>query len=217
MTARTLDTSPGVPDLDTVARTNSASVPAGGDNADALPPELRRSRTPDLNGGDGQQRGRSSIRNYIRELSKVRFWLSKWIVAGIVAGCVLVIGLALLLTRNVDFDTFLNYFALGLLLFVVVTLFYGIIAIHDVPYEISVHRDHPHQDAIHAAGWVSLFTLHAIWPFLWIWAMLYRPERGWGFSDAKAPDGEAKSSAAAIEKIERRMAELESRMNTEIR
>ena len=25
-------------------------------------------------------------------------------------------------------------------------------------------RDHPHQDAIHVAGWVSLFTLHAIWP-----------------------------------------------------
>jgi Protein of unknown function (DUF3302) len=217
MTARTLDTSPGVPDLDTVARTNSASVPAGGDNANALPPELLRSRAPDRNEDDGQPRGRSSIRDYIRELSKVRFWLSKWIVAGIVAGCVLVIGLALLLTRNVDFDTFLNYFALGLLLFVVVTLFYGIIAIHDVPYEIAVHRDHPHQDAIHAAGWVSLFTLHAIWPFLWIWAMLYRPERGWGFSDAKAPEGEAKSSAAAIEKIERRMAELESRMNTEIR
>jgi hypothetical protein len=27
---------------------------------------------------------------------------------------------------------------------------------------------------------VSLFTLHVIWPFLWIWATLYRPERGWG-------------------------------------
>ena len=29
--------------------------------------------------------------------------------------------------------------------------------------------------------WVSLFTLHVLWPFLWIWATLYRPERGWGF------------------------------------
>ena len=79
-------------------------------------------------------------------------------------------------------DPFLNYFALGLLIFVVVVLFYGIIAIHDIPLQIAKTRDHPHQDAIHAAGWVSLFTLHALWPFLWIWAMAYRPDRGWGFS-----------------------------------
>jgi hypothetical protein len=66
---------------------------------------------------------------------------------------------------------FLDYFALGLLVFVFVVIFYGIIAIHDIPYEVAKHRNHPHQDAIHAAGWVSLFTLHALWPFLWIWAM----------------------------------------------
>jgi hypothetical protein len=75
----------------------------------------------------------------------------------------------------------LDYFALGLLIFVAVVLFYGIIAIHDIPYEMAKHRDHPQQDAIHVAGWISLFTLHAIWPFLWIWATLYRPDRGWGF------------------------------------
>ncbi len=82
-------------------------------------------------------------------------------------------------------DPFLNYFALFLLVFVVVVLFYGIIAIHDIPAKIAESRDHPHQDAIHAAGWVSLFTrwlvgrpifrtttsAHALWPFLWIWAM----------------------------------------------
>ncbi|MGF1773336.1 DUF3302 domain-containing protein [Vibrio wakamikoensis] len=76
---------------------------------------------------------------------------------------------------------FLDYFALGLLVFVALILFYGIIVIHDIPYEIAKERDHPHQDAIHVAGWVSLFTLHAIWPFLWIWATLWRNERGWGF------------------------------------
>ena len=86
-------------------------------------------------------------------------------------------------------DPFLNYFALFLLVFVVVVLFYGIIAIHDIPAKIAESRDHPHQDAIHAAGWVSLFTLHALWPFLWIWAMAYRPERGWGISHQSAADG----------------------------
>ncbi|SHI25062.1 DUF3302 domain-containing protein [Ferrimonas marina] len=94
---------------------------------------------------------------------------------------------------------FLDYFALGLLVFVALVLFYGIIAIHDIPYEIAKHRDHPHQDAIHVAGWISLFTLHAIWPFLWIWATLYRPERGWGFVKRQ-------------EALEQQEAELESDM-----
>ncbi len=61
---------------------------------------------------------------------------------------------------------FLDYFALGVLVFVVVTLFYAVIAIHDIPHLMAKARSHPHQDAIHVAGWVSLFTLHAIWPFL---------------------------------------------------
>jgi uncharacterized protein DUF3302 len=121
------------------------------------------------------------FRDYIRRLSQTRFWISKWVVATAVLIVVLVSGVFFLLRQNIDFDTFLNYFALGLLIFVIITLFYGIIAIHDVPYEIAKARDHPHQDAIHAPGWVSLFTLHVLWPFLWIWAMLYRPDRGWCF------------------------------------
>ncbi|MCU8038977.1 DUF3302 domain-containing protein [Shewanella oncorhynchi] len=77
---------------------------------------------------------------------------------------------------------FLDYFALGILFFVIIIIFYGVIAIHDIPYEIAKKRNHPQQDALHIAGWVSLFTLHAIWPFLWIWATLYREDRGWGFN-----------------------------------
>ncbi|KFB87974.1 membrane protein [Serratia grimesii] len=84
---------------------------------------------------------------------------------------------------------FLNYFALGVLVAVFLILFYGVIIIHDIPYLLAKKRQHPHQDAIHVAGWVSLFTLHAIWPLLWIWATLYRPERGWGMSEkAEQPD-----------------------------
>lgn len=83
----------------------------------------------------------------------------------------------------------LSYVALFLLIFVVLVLFYGVIAIHDIPYEIAKHRNHPHQDAIHVAGWVSLFTLHAIWPFLWIWATIYRPDRGWGIGQPNERQG----------------------------
>ena len=95
----------------------------------------------------------------------------------------------------------LEYVALGFLIFASVTVFYGIIAIHDIPYEISVHREHPHQDAIHYAGWVSLFTLHAIWPFLWIWATLYRKDRGWGFKQGQG-DELTLELAALSERVE---------------
>jgi hypothetical protein len=111
-------------------------------------------------------------------------------------------------------DPFLNYFALFLLLFVVVVMFYGIIAIHDIPYLLAKSRQHPHQDAIHAAGWVSLFTLHVLWPFLWIWAMTYRPDRGWGFSSGP-PDSATATGSSEIEALQRRVAELEARAGME--
>ncbi len=94
---------------------------------------------------------------------------------------------------------FLNYFSLFLLFFVVVVLFYGIIAIHDIPYKIAQKRNHPHQDAIEAAGWVSLFMLHVLWPFLWIWAMTYREERGWGFHSNTSGTDEDKQTLAQLE------------------
>lgn len=106
-------------------------------------------------------------------------------------------------------DPFLNDFALGLLIFVVVAVFYGIIAIHDVPARIAKARHHPHEDAIHAAGWVSLFMLHVLWPFLWIWAMAYKPERGWGFSKEHAAPP-LSPSESDLEELRRRIAELEN-------
>ena len=105
----------------------------------------------------------------------------------------------------------LDYVALGILVFATVTVFYGIIAIHDIPYEIAKHRNHPQQDAIHIAGWVSLLTLHVLWPFLWIWASLYREDRGWGFSsnvNASSDDlrSQLNSIKAQLEMIESRIA-----------
>jgi hypothetical protein len=88
----------------------------------------------------------------------------------------------------------LDYIALGILIFAFITVFYGIIVIHDIPYEIAVHRNHPHQDAIHYAGWISLFTIGAIWPFLWIWSTLYRDDRGWGFKAEQEAIAQAESA-----------------------
>jgi hypothetical protein len=70
----------------------------------------------------------------------------------------------------------LDYLALGILIFTAISLLFGAIAIVDIPHKIAIERNHPHQDAIYYAGWVSLFTLHAIWPLLWIWSAVYREE-----------------------------------------
>ncbi len=98
----------------------------------------------------------------------------------------------------------LEYVGLVIFILVVLILFYGIIVIHDIPYEIAKARNHPHQDVLHVAGWVSLFTLHALWPFLWIWAMLYREDRGWGMGHSGATDLGNRLSA-----VEARLANLE--------
>lgn len=107
---------------------------------------------------------------------------------------------------------FLSYFALGIIFFVILVLAYGMIAIHDIPYHIAQKRNHPHQDAIHTAGWVSLFTLHAIWPFLWIWATSYHPEGGYAgrpVSKSPKPDGEIVDPNERIARLEARLAEIE--------
>ena len=104
----------------------------------------------------------------------------------------------------------LDYLALGILIFVGITMFYGIIAIHDIPYEIAKHRNHPQQDAIHVAGWISLFTLHVLWPFLWIWATLYREDRGWGFVDGGSSNDTVQQLEKQVSDLTQRLAALEA-------
>ncbi|MFP3977675.1 MULTISPECIES: DUF3302 domain-containing protein [Marinobacter] len=112
----------------------------------------------------------------------------------------------------------LDYIALGILIFAAITVFYGIIVIHDIPYDIAEKRHHPHADAIHVAGWISLLTLHVIWPFLWIWATLYREDRGWGFNKRAAvaqadPETEAASTTdASIAGLKAQVSELSAQV-----
>ena len=109
----------------------------------------------------------------------------------------------------------LDYIALFILLFAAITLFYGVIVIHDIPYDIAKHRNHPHQDAIHYAGWVSLFTLHVLWPFLWIWATLYREDRGWGFDDDQSPKEHILHLENQVSELKQRLDALEQLAVTE--
>jgi len=98
---------------------------------------------------------------------------------------------------------FLDYFALIAMIIVFLILVYAAIYIHDIPYEMAKKRNHPHQDAIHVGGWLSLFTLHAIWPLLWIWATLYKPETGYGFSA---------SASADVIKLQKTIIDLQNRI-----
>ena len=100
----------------------------------------------------------------------------------------------------------LDYIALGILIAIVALIVYGLIAVWGIPYEIAKARNHPHQDAIGAATWVSLFTLGALWPLLWIWAMTYRPQQGGGVPKEAA----RRDLAVTIAGLESRIAALEN-------
>jgi hypothetical protein len=71
---------------------------------------------------------------------------------------------------------FLSYLALFILIMVIVVVVYVFIWLHDFPYRVAKKRNHPNLHAIHIGCWLSLFTLHALWPFLFIWALVGRPQ-----------------------------------------
>jgi hypothetical protein len=71
---------------------------------------------------------------------------------------------------------FLDYLALVLLLLSLTLVFYTFIYIHDLPHKIAQSREHPHEEAIHVACWLSLFTLHAMWPLVFTWAVMHKKQ-----------------------------------------
>ncbi len=109
---------------------------------------------------------------------------------------------------------FLEYLALLLILVVLVMLFYTFIYIHELPYETAKHRNHPHQDAIFVACWLSLFTLHAIWPLVYIWALTHKEPGHEPTDHAGAGEGAAHvDSAGRIAQLEERLKRLEERQS----
>ena len=108
-------------------------------------------------------------------------------------------------------EPYLNNFALLLLLCIAIGGVYIVIYIHDIPYEIAKKRNHPHQDAFHVAGWVSLFLMHSIWPLLWIWAYWYKED---------APQKivvELSNSEEKIASLEAEIKQLKSDLNAPVK
>lgn len=101
---------------------------------------------------------------------------------------------------------FLDYFALVVLLMGLTLVFYGFIYIHDLPHTIAKRRHHPHEEAIHVGCWLSLFTLHALWPFVYLWAVSHKKQP----EGAPAADSPHIDQAGRIAELEARLQKLEN-------
>jgi hypothetical protein len=101
----------------------------------------------------------------------------------------------------------LEYVALGMLLLSLTALFYIFIFIHDLPHRIAKKRAHPQAEAIHYACWLSLFTLHAIWPLVFLWAVSNR-----GALDVRVVEEADGGSEADVTRLGSTLAEVERRL-----
>lgn len=99
----------------------------------------------------------------------------------------------------------LDYLALLMIFVSIVAIFYIFIYIHELPYEAAKHRNHPQQDAIYVACWLSLFTLHALWPLIFIWALTHREE-----SKESGKSGSRQQLLDRLQQLEGRLARIEA-------
>ena len=103
---------------------------------------------------------------------------------------------------------FLDYLALVILIAGLTLTFYAFIYIHDLPHKIAKERDHPHEEAIHVACWLSLLTIHAMWPFIYIWAVMHARR------DEEAAKGKVAPFTGTVSAadLEARLGRLETRL-----
>ena len=105
---------------------------------------------------------------------------------------------------------FLDYLALCLLLLSLTVVFYTFIYIHDLPHKVAKERDHPHEEAIHVACWLSLFTLHAMWPLVFTWAVSHKKQPH-AASDPTVSPGVNGELTNRLSVLEQRLQKLESK------
>jgi hypothetical protein len=104
---------------------------------------------------------------------------------------------------------FLDILALLLLMLSITAVFFLFIYIHDLPYKIAKEREHPHSEAIGVAQWLALFTLEALWPLVFMWAVSHKkpPQQ----TPPLLPQGEAEADITQrLVILEERLRKLES-------
>jgi len=117
-------------------------------------------------------------------------------------------------------NMFLDYLALVILIIGLTLTFYAFIYIHDLPYKIAHKRHHPQAEAIHVACWLSLFTLHALWPFVYIWAVMHPKHEEEAARGKAAPFAGTSTSVAAgtgsgngsVVDLSKRLSRIEERL-----
>jgi hypothetical protein len=102
-------------------------------------------------------------------------------------------------------NTAFEYLALGILCLGLIMLIYGLVWLHGIPHQIAESNNHPHKKTIHVACWLSVFTLHAIWPFVYLWAIM--PGQAIGVKVEGAGD---KNLLARVADLENRLAALQT-------
>ena len=104
---------------------------------------------------------------------------------------------------------FLDYLSLVILLMGLTLVFYTFVYIHDFPHKIAKRREHPHEEAIHVACWLSLFTLHTLWPLVFMWAVSHK--KGEAARVVVSTEGEKPDLAARLAELEARLKKLETK------
>jgi hypothetical protein len=102
-------------------------------------------------------------------------------------------------------NTGFEYLCLGILCLGITMLVYGLVWLHGIPHQIAAANNHPHKKTIHVACWLSVFTLHAIWPLVYLWAIM--PGQAIGVKVEGAGDT---NLLARVAELERRLAALQT-------
>jgi hypothetical protein len=104
---------------------------------------------------------------------------------------------------------FFDYLALVILLMGLTLVFYTFVYIHDLPHKIAKQREHPHEEAIHVACWLSLFTLHTLWPIVFMWAVAHK--KGEAARVVLTTQGEKTDLSTRVAELEARLKSLETK------
>ena len=102
-----------------------------------------------------------------------------------------------------------EYVALGILLLGLTMLIYVLVWLHGIPHQIAENNNHPHKRVIHIACWLSVFTLHALWPLVYLWAILPEKKLAVDVSDPRYDELNSQ-----LEELQEQLAQLKSQPAT---
>lgn len=71
--------------------------------------------------------------------------------------------------------TGIDYFAIFVLIVLILTVIVGFIALAMLPGKIAAKNNHPQAAAVNAAGWLGALFGGVFWPLAMVWAMIKSP------------------------------------------